>query len=129
MKHRLGLLICGIFLIAAVPVWADKGPNPGSNKDFGKDGPVFSGSSNLGLNAGGASVLGLHSDSVGGVDSGKIGVAPSTNWRNSSRYTNFGEIPGNPPAMAEPGTISLALLGLVSVGLMMRRRDERPTSV
>jgi hypothetical protein len=123
MKHRLGLLVCGIVLIAAVPVWADKGPNPGSIKDFGNDGPVFSGSSNLGLNAGGTSAM--HSDSLRGVGSNTSGASASTNFIRESRYTTSGEVPGNPPAMAEPGALSLVVLGLVSVGFMMRRRGER----
>ena len=126
MKNRLGLLICGIVLIAAAPLWADKGPNPGSMKDFGNDGLVFSGSANFGLSAGGSSVMDVRSDSMGDVGSGKFGATASTNF---VRYRDFGEGPTNPPAMAEPGTISLVLLGLVSVGLMVRRRGERTTSV
>ena len=47
MKGRLGLLICGVVLMAA-PVWADKAPNPDSLKDSGNGGGWWCGYSPAG---------------------------------------------------------------------------------
>ena len=46
MKFRLGVLICGVVLMAAGPVWADHAANPDTLKDFGSsEGSVSGGGS------------------------------------------------------------------------------------
>jgi hypothetical protein len=124
MKGRLGLLICGVVLIAA-PVWADKGPDAGSLKDSGSGGG--SGYAAGAFEMGGTSGMDIHADGVGGVESDKVSFSPSTNFVRTSRE-EIGEIVQNPPAVAEPGSLPLILLGLVSVGFLVRRRGE-PTKI
>jgi hypothetical protein len=118
MKGRLGLLICGVVLMAA-PVWADKGPDTGSLKDSGNGGG--SGYAAGGVKFGGT--LGdIHAAGMGGVESDKVSY--STNF---VRYRGTVEIQPI-PAVAEPGALPLVLLGLVSVGFLIRRRAE-PTKI
>ncbi|MGB8523919.1 MAG: hypothetical protein WCD43_13210 [Candidatus Acidiferrales bacterium] len=121
MKGRLGLLICGVVLMAA-PVWADKGPDADSLKDSGSGGG--SGYAADGFKFGGTSGMGIHADSLSGVESDKLGYSATTNFVRASRENAIGEIIQNPPAMAEPGALPLILLGLVSVGFLVRRRGE-----
>jgi hypothetical protein len=125
MKGRLGLLICGVVLMAA-PVWADKGPDAGSLKDSGSGGG--SGYAAGGFKFGGTSGMDIHADGMGGVESDKVSLSLTTNYVRASREKEIREIVQTPPAMAEPGALSLVLLGLVSVGLLVRRRGE-PTGI
>jgi hypothetical protein len=125
MKGRLGLLICGAVLMAA-PVWADKGPDADGLKDSGNGGG--SGYAAGGFKSGGTSGMGVHADSMGGVESDKLGYSATTNFVRASRDNEIGEIVQNPPAVAEPGSLPLILLGLVSVGFLVRRRGE-PTKI
>jgi hypothetical protein len=119
MKGRLGLLICGVVLMAA-PVWADKGPDAGSLKDSGSGGG--SGYAAGGFKFGGTSGVDVHAAGMGGVESDKVSFSPSTNFVRASRQ-EIGEIQ-TIPAVAEPGSLPLILLGLVSVGFLVRRRGE-----
>ena len=125
MKHRLGLLFCGVVLIAAAPVWADRASNPESLNDFGNHEGlgIVTGSSNLGLNAGATSDMDIHPNSLSGVDSFRLGFSP-TNWVKASKDG----LP-NPKVMPEPGSLPLMLLGLVSVGFLVRRREKLPTTI
>jgi hypothetical protein len=127
MKHRLGLLICGAVLLAAVPVWADKGPDSGSPGDFGGKGSGYSsGSLSFGQGPSSSSAIGVHSDGIGAAG----GYSPSTNWVRASRDGEFGQVVENPTAgVAEPGSLPLILLGLVSVGFLVGRRGQARTSV
>jgi len=132
MKHRLGLLICGVMLIAATPLWADRAPDPGTLKGFG-GGEGFSvhvaGSPSLGFNASKISFVDAHPDRMASFDFGKIVSSPSTNWVRASRDGIFDEVVPNSMAVAEPGALPLALLGLVSVGCLFRRRRESQTTI
>jgi hypothetical protein len=119
MKGRLGLVICGVVLMAA-PVWADKGPDADSLKDSRSGGG--SGYAAGGFKLGGTSGMNIHADGMGGMESYKVSL--STNYVRASREREIREIVQTPPAMAEPGALSLVLLGLVSVGLLVRRRGE-----
>jgi hypothetical protein len=119
MKGRVGLLICGVVLMAA-PVWADKGPDAGSLKDSGSGGG--SGYAAGGFKFGGTSGVDDHAAGMGGAESDKISFSPSTNFVRTSRQA-IGEIQPI-PAVAEPGSLPLILLGLVSVGFLVRRRGE-----
>ena len=121
MKFRLGLLFCGAVLMAAAPVWADKAPL-GSGKD--SDRTEIAGSSSLGLNAEGASA----DVYFAGWDS--KGDHSRTNWILRSRERRLGEgSSGNPPAMPEPGSLALVLVGLAGVGLLGRRRIDAATTL
>jgi hypothetical protein len=121
MKGRLGLLICGVVLMAA-PVWADKGPDADSLKDSGSGGG--SGYVAGGFKLGETSGKGIHADGMGGVQSDKVSYSAGTNYVRASRDNEIREIVQTPPAMPEPGALSLILLGLVSVGFLVRRRGE-----
>jgi hypothetical protein len=131
MKSRLGLLLCGVVLMAAAPVWADKAPNDESLKDFGNPECLVSaaGSSNLGLNAGATSAMDIHSDSLSGVDSDGLGSSLHTNWIKASKDGHFEDGLSNPAAMPEPASFPLILLGLVSVGILVRRREKLSTTI
>src|SRR5271170_1295363 len=118
MKGRLGLLICGVVLMAA-PVWADKGPDVDSLKDSGSGGG--SGYAAGGFKLGGMSGIDIHPAGMGGVESDKLGYGATTNFVRASREKEIGEIIQTPPALAEPEALSLILLGLVSVGFLVRR--------
>jgi hypothetical protein len=121
MKVRLGLLFCAAVLMAAMPVWADKAPL-GSAKDSGKT--EIAGSSSLGLKTDGATAD-IHFDGWGS-NSDHSG----TNWILRSRERRLGEgSSGNPPAMPEPGSLALVLVGLAGVGLLGRRRGEPATTL
>ena len=124
MKFRLGLLLCGVVLIAAAPVWADTVSNPDSLNDFGNHEGlgIVTGSSNLGLNVGATSDI--HPDNLSGIDSYGLGSSPHTNWIKASKDG----LPSS-TAMPEPGSLPLILLGLVSVGLLVRRREKLPTAI
>jgi hypothetical protein len=126
MKFRLGSLLCGVVLIAAAPVWADRASNPESLNDFGNQEGlgIVTGSSNLGLNAAATSDMDIHPDSLSGVDSFGLSYSHS-NWIKAS--TKDG-VPG-PTAMPEPGSLPLMLIGLVSVGFLVRRRGKLPTAI
>jgi hypothetical protein len=115
------LVICGVVLMAA-PVWADKGPDADSLKDSGSGGG--SGYAAGGFKWGGMSGMDIHSAGTGGVEFDKLSYSGTTNFVRASREKEFGEIIQNPPAVAEPGALSLVLLGLVSVGFLVRRRGE-----
>jgi hypothetical protein len=128
MKGRLALVVCGALLIAASPVWADRASDVKSGGDFGggeTSGKVMDSSSfgNLGSTSG----MDSHHFSLGGVESDGIGAVTRGNWVPADRH--FVEGLQDPTLVAEPGTLSLILLGLVGVGLLARRRDELPTSV
>jgi len=125
MKGRLGLVICGVVLMAA-PIWADKGPDADSLKDSGSGGG--SGYAAGGFKSGGMSGMDIHPAGMGGVESDKLGYSAGTNFVRASRDNAIGEIIQNPPAVAEPGALPLVLLGLVSVGFLIRRRRE-PTTI
>ena len=125
MKGRLGLLICGVVLMAA-PVWADKAPNPDSLKDSGNGGG--SGYAAGDFKSGGTSGMDIHAASMGGVESDKASYSAGTNYVRASSYKETGEGVTSIPAMAEPGSLPLILLGLVSVGFLVRRRGE-PTTI
>jgi hypothetical protein len=120
MKGRLGLLICGVVLMAA-PVWADKGPDAGSLKDSGSGGG--SGYPAGGFKFGGTSSVDVHAAGMGDAESDKVSFSPSTNFVRASREREIVEIQ-TIPAVAEPGSLPLILLGLVSVGFLVRRRSE-----
>jgi hypothetical protein len=120
MKGRLGLVICGVVLMAA-PVWADKGPDADGLKDSGNGGFALGG-----LKSGGTSGVDIHAAGMG-VESDKVSFSPSTNFVRTSRE-EIREVVQNPPAVAEPGSLPLILLGLVSVGFLVRRRGE-PTKI
>jgi len=122
MKGRLGLLICGVVLMAA-PVWADKGPDAGSLKDSGNGGG--SGYAAGGFKFGGTLGTDIHAADMGGVESDKVSY--STNFVRGSKYRGIVEIQPI-PGVAEPGSLPLVLLGLVSVGFLVRRREE-PTKI
>jgi hypothetical protein len=119
MTGRLGLLICGVVLMAA-PVWADKGPDAGSLKDSGSGGGSLYAAG--GFKLGGTSGMDVHAAGMGGVESDKFSFSPSTNFVRASRL-EIGEIQPI-PAVAEPGSLPLILMGLVSVGFLVRRRGE-----
>jgi hypothetical protein len=123
MPGRLGLLICGVVLMAA-PVWADKGPDAGSLKDSGSGGGsgYAAGGSGVGLKSGMAG-MNIHADGMPGAESEKVSFSPSTNFVRASREREVVEIQ-RIPAVAEPGSLPLILLGLVSVGFLVRRRSE-----
>jgi hypothetical protein len=125
MKFNLGLLLCGVVLIAAAPIWADNAPGTGSAREFRNgeiSGKMF-GSSSFGLNARGTSDLDIHPDSLV-FHSDKFGSSVGTNWISWSREGHPGEgVPGN-PAVPEPASLGLVLLGLVGVGFLGRRRGE-----
>ena len=120
MKARLGLLICGVVLMAA-PAWADRATDSDGLKDSGSGG-------GSGYVAGGTSGTGIHADSMGGVESDKVSYSAGTNYVRASSYKETGEGVTSIPAMAEPGSLPLVLLGLVSVGFLVRRRGE-PTTI
>ena len=131
MKSRLGLLLCGVVLMAAAPVWADKASDADSLKDFGNHegfGIVMDGS-NLRLNAGATSAVDIHPDSLSGVDSHGLGSSLHTNWIKASKDGHIEDGLPNPMAMPEPGSLTLILLGLVSVGFLVRRREKLPTTI
>jgi hypothetical protein len=125
MKFRLGLLVCGAMLVAAAPVWADHAANPDTLKDFGSSERAVSGGGGSGFGVGATSDMGIHADSFSGAESDKFGYSPTTNWVRASRDGRFGEegVTSN-PAVAEPGSFPLILLGLLSVGLLVRRRGD-----
>jgi hypothetical protein len=128
MKGKLGLVICGVVLMAA-PAWADRADFSVTEGDFGNSGnsaKVMDGSS-FGLNLGSTSNMDGHHFSLGGVESDGIGAVARGNWVRADRH--FAEGLQDPTLVAEPGTLSLILLGLVGVGLLARRRDELPTSI
>jgi len=131
MKFRLGLLLCGVVLIAAAPVWADTVSNPDSLNDFGNHEGlgIVTGSSNLGLNAGATSDMDIHPDGLGGVDSDGLGSSLYFNWIKASKDGHFEDGLPNPTAMPEPGSLPLILLGLVSVGFLARRRAKLPAAI
>ena len=116
--------------MAAGPVWADHAANPDTLKDFGSsEGSVSGGGSSglgLGFGAGATSDMGIHADSFSGAESDKFGFLPTTNFVRASKVGLLGEgVPSNPtPTIAEPGSFPLILLGLVSVGLLVRRRGD-----
>ena len=125
MKFRLGLLLCGVVLVAA-PVWADGASSCGSLEDFGNHEGlgIMTGSSSLGLNTGATSDMDIHPDRLSGVDSYGLGSSLHTNWIKASKDG----LP-NPTAMPEPGSLPLILLGLVSVGFLARRRAKLPAAI
>ncbi len=127
MKSRLALVICGAVLMAAAPVWADRAVISDTGAFGGGEttGKVMD-SSSFG-NVGSMSGMDSHHFSLGGVESDGIGAVPRGNWVPADRH--FVEGVQDPTLVAEPGTLSLILLGLVGVGLLARRRDELPTSV
>ena len=114
MKFRLGLLFCAAMLMAAAPVWADHAPGTGDGKDTSSWGQPASGAA-ADVNFSG---WGSNSDDYG------------TNWILKSRERRLGEGPsGNSPAMPEPGSLALVLVGLAGVGLLGRRRGEPATTL
>ena len=125
MKFNLGLLLCGVVLIAAAPVWADKAPGTGSAREFSNteiSGKAFSNSS-FGLSARGTSDLDIHPDGLG-FDSDKFRSSVGTNWISWSREGHPGEgLPGN-AAVSEPASLGLVLLALAGVGFLGCRRRE-----
>ena len=128
MKFRLGVLICGVVLMAAGPVWADHAANPNTVRDFSKMEGSGSGmgteSLGLGFGVGATSDMGIHADSFSGAESDKFGFLPTTNFVRASKVGLSGEGVPNNPAVAEPGSLPLILLGLVSVGMLVRRRGD-----
>jgi hypothetical protein len=124
MKGRLGLLVCGVVLMAA-PVWADKGPDADGLKDSGNGGG--SGYAAGGFKLGGTSGTNLQAASMGGVESDKLSYSATTNFVRASIERETVETQPI-PAVAEPGSLPLILLGLVSVGFLVRRRGE-PTKI
>jgi hypothetical protein len=63
----------------------------------------------------------IHAASMGGMESDRVSL--STNFVRASREKESIEIQPI-PAVAEPGSLPLILLGLVSVGFLVRRRGE-----
>jgi hypothetical protein len=124
MKGRLGLLVCGVVLMAA-PVWADKGPDANGLKDSGNGGG--SGYAAGGFKLGATSGTNLRAASMGGVESDKLSYSATTNFVRASIERETVETQPI-PAVAEPGSLPLVLLGLVSVGFLVRRRGE-PTKI
>jgi hypothetical protein len=124
MKGRLGLLVCGVVLMAA-PVWADKGPDADGLKDSGNGGG--SGYAAGGFKLGGTLGTNLRAASMGGVESDKLSYSATTNFVRASIERETVETQPI-PAVAEPGSLPLVLLGLVSVGFLVRRRGE-PTKI
>ncbi len=126
MKGGLGLLICGVLLMAATPAWADRATDSDSLKDFGNGGVsgYAVGGSNADFKSGGTSGVGIHADIIGGVESDKASYSAGTNFVRASRDTSIVLGVTSAPAMAEPGSLPLILMGLVSVGFLVRRRGE-----
>jgi hypothetical protein len=118
MKVRLGLVICGVLLMTA-PVWADKGPDGLKDSDSGWG----LGDGAGGFKWGGMSGMGIHRGGREGVESDGLGYSAGTNFVRATRETEIVEIQPI-PAVAEPGALPLVLLGLVSVGFLVRRRGE-----
>jgi hypothetical protein len=125
MKGRLVLLICGVVLMAA-PVWADRANDSDGLKDSGNGGgSVYAAG---GFKSGETSGMDIHADGMGGVESDKFSYSATTNYVRASREKGIGEGVTSIPAVAEPGPLPLVLLGLVSVGFLIRRRGE-PTKI
>src|ERR1700735_557754 len=122
MKFRLGLILCGIVLIAAVPAWADKAPGD-AGKEFGNresSQETWSGSSFW--KTFWTSAFNGHPDGGSGADSFGIGAGPKSNWV-AARERHFVEgLPTTPPAMPEPASLPLIVFGLVGLGFYARRR-------
>jgi hypothetical protein len=129
MNGRLGLVVCAVLLVAAAPVWADKAPNSETLKESANNaGSAYTaGGSSLGLNPGGTSAKDVHPAGMRGGSSEEFGFSPSTNWIRASRYENSDEVVPDSPAVAEPGALPMILVGLVGIGLLVRRREEPET--
>jgi hypothetical protein len=119
MKFRLGLLLCGIVLIAAAPVWADKAPGD-SGKEFGsRETSQKMGSSSFGT----STTFDTHAGGSSDADSFGVGAGARSNWVAATEREGLVEgVPTTPPAMPEPASLPLIVFGLVGVGFYARRR-------
>lgn len=154
MKFRFSLLVCGAFLIAAMPGWGDTIPynrlgigaseaasltkTPGT-PSIGLSAPVNAGtaaqplSEALPIDA--ANAMKGFSAELGGLS--LIGIASSDSHQSATLASDEvvmrhpiidpdkhhdRHIHHHPAAVPEPGTLSLILIGLFSLGLLSSKR-------
>ena len=111
MKFRPALVLWGAILVAALPVWADRIPQPESVKVTET---LFSPSF----------VMGIHDSHVIHLDK----FERSFFWYGSKNSI----LPVSDPAPVlapEPGSFAFLLLGLGAVGFLARRRESRGLNI
>ena len=143
MTLRYASLLCGIVLIAAVPVLADRMSDYrySNDSDYAKNHAGLNNARDVRHEKSSLALVTLFtpssdsdSSSVKLGDSGSFGRDYSTSdsgkaWgkeRDGDRDTGRDKLKGGAPiAVPEPGSLSLMLIGLVGIGVLAHRRAER----
>ena len=144
MKYRLALLIGGIILSTAVPIWCDSIHS--TRVTIERSGAEFSGSEHSSF-TGFAGIFGLAASDRGaqfhGLSEFDSSVLDSSIFTTAGAWHGFGHGHGrrddgkgqgwnsgwndSPTVLVpEPGAISLLLVGMAAVGTLARRRGELP---